>query len=95
MVKVTGLEQLEGELRGLSQALEELDGELGSVRFDPHDPSSIDAAIKKMEAILDSKTAPFLGNDTVDAVVGEMKAHFREAIVEKAAEARLEGGNDE
>lgn len=45
MLKITGLDKLQKELKEAERALSELDGELGVINFDPHDPASIEAAI--------------------------------------------------
>lgn len=45
MIKITGLDKLQRGLAEVQRAMSHLDGELATVRFDPHDPSSIEAAI--------------------------------------------------
>ena len=44
MFKISGLDQLTRQLEQAQQAFAEIDGELGTVEFNPHDPASIEAA---------------------------------------------------
>ncbi len=72
-------------------ALEELDGELGAVSFDPSDPSSIEQAINQAERLLDDRVGRYASNELVKPLVEQAKEHFRSEILSKAAQARLEG----
>lgn len=76
------------------KALEGLDGELGTVRFDPDDPESIEAAIQQAEQMIDDKLADYAGNSIVGPMIEQLKSAFRQGIVEKASAARL-GEDDE
>ncbi|WP_429234384.1 hypothetical protein [Aeromonas salmonicida] len=40
MLKITGLDKFQKELAEAQRVLEELDGELGTVNFHPHEPAS-------------------------------------------------------
>jgi len=57
MVNITGLDQLTKQLEQAQQAIDELDGELATVSFDPSDPASIDAAIQQANASVEAKVA--------------------------------------
>jgi len=92
MFKIAGLDKITRELDEAQKALAEIDGELGAVNFDPHDPVSIEAAIQEMEAMIDTKIGSYASNSIVGPMVEEMKEKYREAIVEKAAEVRLADG---
>lgn len=94
MPKMAGLEKLTRELKEAQTALAELDGDLGSVNFDPDDPLSIEAAIGAMEQMIDQKLGHYAGNSIVAPLAEEMKEKYREAILDKAAEARLSDGDD-
>lgn len=78
----------------LEKAMAELDGELGSVSFDPEDPASIEQAIREMEAVFDNRIGSYADNDMVSEIVDAAKQLFREAILEKAAKARLEADDE-
>ncbi len=89
MVKITGFDKLQKTLGDAQTALADLDGELGSVSFDPHDPSSIEAAIAKVELMVDERLGFYAKNPIVGPLAEQMKERYREGILEKAAEARL------
>ncbi len=86
---ISGLDTLSRQLADAQMALEALDGELGTVSFDPNDPGSIEVAIQNVGAIIDEKVAPFANNPVISQLVDDMKEKYREAIIERASEARL------
>lgn len=90
MAKFKGLEGLSKKMDQMARFVEELDGVITTVSFDPHDPGSIDRAIAKMEAGIDAKAASYGSNDWVGKIVTQTKEHFRARILEKAAQKRLE-----
>lgn len=89
---ISGLDTLSRQLADAQSALEALDGELGSVSFDPNDPASIERAIQSVGAIIDEKVAPFADNPVIAPLVEGMKEQYREAIINRASEARLTEG---
>ena len=91
MLKITGLESIQKELTEVQTALESLDGELGSVKFDPDDPGSIEAAISSMERMIDDRIGQYTSNSIIGPLAEKMKENYRGAIVERAAEERLKG----
>lgn len=95
MFKITGLDKLQRELNEVKQALTELDGELGVVNFNPHDPLSIEAAIQSVNRMIDSRIEKYADNPIVNKLAGDMKDNYRESILQKAAEARLNSDKDE
>lgn len=94
MIKISGLDKLTQQLEQAQRALEELDGELGVVNFNPSDPASIEAAIKEVEALVETKVRPWAENPLVAQVVEEMKEQYRQAIIDRAAAARLEADGE-
>lgn len=90
MFEISGLDQLTRQLEQAQQAFAEIDGELGTVEFNPHDPASIEAAIQQVEAMIDAKVKPWADNPLVAEVVDGMKEQYRTAIIDRAAQARLE-----
>ncbi|CEH91657.1 hypothetical protein [Xanthomonas citri] len=90
MIKISGLDKLARQLEQAQQAFADMDGELGTVNFDPNDPASIEAAIQQVETMIDAKIEPWAGNPLVAQVADGMKEQYRDAIIERAAEARLE-----
>lgn len=93
MFKVTGLEKISRDLEDAQKALSELDGELGSVSFDPRDPASIDLAIQDVERLIDERLGSYASNPIVGPLAEGMKQEYRQGIIDKAAAART-GGDD-
>jgi hypothetical protein len=93
-LKISGLDSLQKKMGELEKAMAELDGELGSVSFDPEDPSSIEQAIRDMEAVVDKRIGRYADNDMVAGIVDATKEQFRASILEKAAKARLEADDE-
>jgi hypothetical protein len=89
-IKITGLDTLQRELSDASAALSALDGEISTVNFDPHDPSSVEAAVVQMEQAIDTRIAPYRGNRIVENVATQLKERYRQEIYDRAANARLE-----
>lgn len=94
MFKIDGLDKLTKQLEQAQEAIEELDGEIGTVNFDPNDPASIESAIQKANATLDAKIVPWADNPLVVQLVDGMKEQFRAAIIERAAAVRLDSGEE-
>lgn len=91
MLILQGLDKLQRDLAAVQKALEAMDGELGTVQFDPHDPASIEAAIQEVARTIDRKIAGYSGTPMVDKIADAIKAKYRDSILEKAAAARLAG----
>jgi len=91
MIKITGLDQLTHQLDEAQNALAELDGELGTVSFDSDDPASIEAAIQNVELLVDEKLGKYSKNPIIGPLAMNMKESYRNAIIQRAAAARLEG----
>lgn len=85
---IQGLDKLQRQLSEASKAFKELDGEIATLRFDPDDQSSVEAAIADMERAIDSKATPYATNPLVSSTVAQMKSKYRERILERATEAR-------
>ncbi|TDP60652.1 hypothetical protein [Roseateles toxinivorans] len=91
MFKITGLDKLQRQLHEAQEALKSLDGELCSVKFDPNDPGSIEAAIEQVATVIDERVARHASNPIVEQLAEQMKEAYRNSIIEKAAAARLQG----
>lgn len=94
MFDIRGIDEFSQQLTDAQKALEALDGELGTVSFDPNDPSSIEAAIQSVETIIDDRIGSFANNPIVAPLAEQMKEQYREAIIDRAAEARLNSSSD-
>lgn len=95
MFKLTGLDKLQRELAEAQRAMRDIDGELGTVRFDPHDPSSIEAAIQSVNQMVDQRLGQHASNPIVGPMIHQMKEAYRASIVKRAAVARLNPQEDE
>lgn len=95
MFKISGLQEMQDQLVQAQQALQVIDGELGTVNFDPHDPASVEGAIRSMEAMIDGKLGEFIDNSFVMDLAEGMKEQYRESILTHAAECRLKGEGQE
>lgn len=93
-MKITGLDKLTRELEDAQKALKSLDGELGSVSFNPHDPGSIQAAIKRIESTIDERVGSYANNPVIAPLIEGMKEQYRKGILERAAAARLKKGDE-
>lgn len=89
MTKITGLDKLTKTLEQAQKALREVDGELGTVSFDPDDPASIEAAIQSVGAMIDERLGPYERNPVIAPLIEGMKEQYRQGILDRAAEARL------
>ncbi len=97
MFSITGLDSLQKTLSEAQITLEAVNGELGTLTFNPEDPESIEAAIAESERLVDERLGTYSGNMIVEPLIQQMKDAFRTAVIEKAAEARLKDdeANDE
>ena len=89
MSRVTGFDGLQKKLKLIQNAIAELDGDLGTVSFDPNDPTSIDHAIKTMESTIDERLGQYSSDSFVKSLIEETKEKFRSGILQKAAEKRI------
>lgn len=94
MFKIEGLDKLTHQLEEAQQAIAALDGELGTVQFNPHDPASIEKAIQDVEHLVDDRVQSYARNPMVASLAEQMKEQYRQTILDKAAEART-GGSEE
>lgn len=88
MFKITGLDSLTRDLKEAQQAVAQIDGDLGTVHFDPHDPASIESAIQEVGRLVDERLGAYASNPIVGPLATEMKEKYRQAIIDKAAAAR-------
>lgn len=86
---ISGLDDLQKALSEASEAFSALDGELAVLKFDPHNPVSVEAAIMQMEEAIDMKIAPYCGNETVEGIAKDMKEKYRKQIIDTANEAQI------
>jgi hypothetical protein len=95
MFKITGLDKLTHDLEQAQKAMANMDGEFGTVNFNPHDPASIDAAVQDVERLIDEHLGRYSENPIVGPMIDAMKEQYRTAIFDKAASARMIDGADD
>jgi hypothetical protein len=93
-MKISGLDGLNRQLEEAQKAFAELDGELGTITFTADDPASIESAIRQVEEMIDARVGQYSSNPFVAPLIEGAKEQYREAIIEKAAAARLEGDQE-
>ena len=85
MAKIMELYQMRQRVEEACQAFRSLDRELAKINLTPGDSASVEAAMRKMEAAIDRKAAPFIGNKFVDPLIKPLKDKYSAAIRAKAA----------
>jgi hypothetical protein len=90
-IKITGFDRFQRQLDEAAKAFQALDGELASVKFNPNDPSSVEAAAVQIEQAIDAKIAPYRGNAIVENLSMQLKEKYRQQIYDRAAKARAQG----
>lgn len=91
MAFLKSLDDLQRTLAEAQRALEAVNGELGTLSFNPEDPESVEAAIAESERLVDERLGKYANNSIVGPLIVQLKDSFRAAVIEKAAEARLKG----
>jgi hypothetical protein len=85
---MTGSNDLSKRLEEAQKAAKELDGLLGTIKFNAADSRDVDRAIKDMERAIDSKASRYRSNQLVKDITDKMKAQFREEILKMARDAK-------
>jgi Predicted nucleotide-binding protein containing TIR-like domain len=87
--RITGLDELQRELKLLADAAAALDGELTTLRLDPMDQSSVERAIADVKLAIDRKIADYSHSAMVANMAAELKQKYEADILARAAAARL------
>jgi len=87
-VNITGLDKLQRELEEAQRGCQSLNGTIATIKFNPADPNSVKEAIRKMEAAVDSKIAPYRGNMLVSQMGKAMKEAYRAEIIKRSKTAQ-------
>lgn len=92
---ITGFDKLQKQLQMAHEALKNVEGQLGTVQFDPNDPESIEGAMRQIDAIIEQRLGDYLDNPIIGPLAESMKEKYKEAILEQARAKRLEGGKND
>ena len=95
MFEIKGLDQLNKTLSELGKVTDELEGELGSIQFDAESAENIELAIVEMENMVDKKFENYASNPMAIDIANGVKAAYRQMIVDKASEARIQADSEE
>lgn len=93
-IKMNDLEEVANQLKELQSFMSEIDGDIGSVNFNTQDQNSVNQTIANMETMIDEKAKNYEHNQSVLEIVEELKASYKQQILDKALEA-LENGESE
>jgi len=85
LVGVMEAYQMRRQVEDACRAFQSLDRELAKIRLSPGDAASLEAALRRMEAAIDRKAAPFRGNRFVEPYLKPLKDKYRAAILAMAA----------
>lgn len=94
MFEIKGLDQLNKTLSELGKVTDELEGELGTIQFDAESAESIELAIVEMENMVDKKFENYASNPVAIDMANGIKAAYRQMIVDKASEARIQADSE-
>ena len=95
MIEIKGLDKLNKTLSELGRVTSELEGELGSIQFDAESAESIELAIVEMENMIDIKFENYASNPVAIDIANGIKAEYRQMIIDKASEARIQADSEE
>jgi DNA-binding FadR family transcriptional regulator len=82
-IEIAGLDKLQRELEEARRGLESLNGTIATLKYNPADSRGVQAAVRQMEAAIDSKIARYSGNSLVSKAAEAMKGKFRDEILRK------------
>lgn len=89
-MKVTGFEAIKKKTNQLAKFIEEIDGELASVSFDPANSETIEATLQQINDTIDETSKSYERNDWIQNLAARLKGHARSNLLEKAALARMD-----
>lgn len=88
MIKVTGLEKMKNYLGQLQAAIEDLNRPVTVPAYDANDLASVNFAIAQVEIQIDERGERYARNATVDNLISQLKAGYREKILMAAMAKR-------
>lgn len=83
-MKIEGFDELNEQLEQLQKVADDLDGLELSLSLDTEDPSSIQNAIREMEAAIDAKIDRYSSNELVRNLGEELKEKYRAELLAMA-----------
>jgi len=75
----------------IQKALHAVDGTLGQVKIEnATDPADVQRALTELEQIVDRAFAPYIGNPTVRALAEQMRARYKEQMLQQVEAKKRE-----
>jgi hypothetical protein len=84
-IKLDGMSEVTRNMEQLKRAL---DAAFTGLGFDPEKPEEVERAIREIEMKVDIKFAPYISSPGVREIAKQMKDEYRNAILQKADDAR-------
>lgn len=77
MIELKGFGDLARVLSDAQKAIAGLDGDIGTISFNPHEPASLEAAIARMEALIDERLRGYERNPIVKDLAAQANPRGR------------------
>ncbi|MFJ2385877.1 hypothetical protein [Pseudomonas koreensis] len=74
------LDVVRAQMQEAEPVLKQLDVELEAINFDPFTPSSVDAAIEKVTAVIDTLLVNFRANPILSSLADQLRSQYLDAI---------------
>lgn len=95
MFELKGFDKINKTLSELQKLSNELNGELGVIKFDAKNAESIELALVEMEVMINKKFESYQANSIAKNMADGIKESYRQMVLNEASEARLNAGNEE
>lgn len=82
------LDVVRTQMQEAEPVLKQLDVELEAIIFDPFIPSSVDAAIERVAAVIDTLLVDFKANPILGPLANQLKSQYLDAIQHQVAAAQ-------
>lgn len=89
-IEIKGLAELQQKLGEFKTVMSRLEGQLGEIQFNPSDPASVDAAIRRMDTLVDERCGDFRNDSWASDVIAKVKRQFAAQVRERAQAALRE-----
>lgn len=84
----TTLDVIRAQMQEAEPVLKQLDVELEAISFDPFIPSSVDAAIERVAAVIDTLLVDFKANPILSPLADQLKSQYLDAIQHQVVAAQ-------
>lgn len=88
---ILDFEKLNQELADAQEAIKNIDDDLGSIKFDPYDETSIEEAIQQVYEIITNRICAFSSNPLIESFIKKTKEDYFNRIHKNVEIARVLG----